>query len=39
VEGLDVVDAITTVKTGNRGGHQNVPADTLMIITAERVKQ
>jgi peptidyl-prolyl cis-trans isomerase B (cyclophilin B) len=38
VEGLDVVDAITKVKTGNRGGHQDVPVDTLMIITAERVK-
>jgi cyclophilin family peptidyl-prolyl cis-trans isomerase len=38
VEGMDVVDAITKVKTGNRGGHDDVPVDTLMIITAERVK-
>jgi len=38
VEGMDVVDAIAKVKTGNRGGHQDVPVDTLMIITAERVK-
>ena len=38
IEGMDVVDAITKVKTGNRGGHQDVPVDTLMIITAERVK-
>ena len=38
VEGMDVVDAITKVKTGNRGGHQDVPVDTLMIIKAERVK-
>jgi cyclophilin family peptidyl-prolyl cis-trans isomerase len=35
---MDVVDAIAKVKTGNRGGHQDVPVDTLMIITAERVK-
>jgi peptidyl-prolyl cis-trans isomerase B (cyclophilin B) len=38
VEGMDVVDAIAKVKTGNRGGHQDVPVDTVMIIKAERVK-
>jgi peptidyl-prolyl cis-trans isomerase B (cyclophilin B) len=38
VEGMDVVDAITKVKTGSRGGHQDVPVDTVMIIKAERVK-
>jgi len=38
VEGMDVVDAIAKVKTGNRGGHQDVPVDTVMIITAERAK-
>jgi cyclophilin family peptidyl-prolyl cis-trans isomerase len=38
VEGMDVVDAITKVKTANRGGHQDVPVDTVMIIKAERVK-
>jgi peptidyl-prolyl cis-trans isomerase B (cyclophilin B) len=38
VEGLDVVDAIAKVKTGSRGGHQDVPVDTVMIIKAERVK-
>ena len=38
VEGMDVVDAITKVKTTNRGGHQDVPVDTVMIIKAERVK-
>jgi cyclophilin family peptidyl-prolyl cis-trans isomerase len=38
VEGMDVVDAIAKVKTGNRGGHQDVPADTVMIIKAERLK-
>jgi peptidyl-prolyl cis-trans isomerase B (cyclophilin B) len=38
VEGLDVVDAIAKVKTTSRGGHQDVPVDTVMIIKAERVK-
>ncbi len=38
VEGLDIVDAIAKVKTTNRGGHQDVPADTVMILKAERVK-
>jgi peptidyl-prolyl cis-trans isomerase B (cyclophilin B) len=37
-EGMEVVDAITKVKTGSRGGHQDVPVDTVMIIKAERVK-
>jgi peptidyl-prolyl cis-trans isomerase B (cyclophilin B) len=38
VEGMDVVDAIEKVKTGNSGGHQSVPVDSVMIIKAERVK-
>ena len=38
VEGMEVVDAIAKVKTGSRGGHQDVPVDTVMIITASRVK-
>jgi len=38
VEGMDVVDVIAKVKTGSRGGHQDVPVDTVMIITAERLK-
>ncbi|MCU0558343.1 MAG: peptidylprolyl isomerase [Desulfobacterales bacterium] len=37
-EGMEVVDAITKVKTGSRGGHQDVPVDTVMIIKAERIK-
>lgn len=37
VEGLAVVDEIAKVKTTNRGGHQDVPADTVMIIKAERL--
>jgi cyclophilin family peptidyl-prolyl cis-trans isomerase len=35
---MEVVDAIAKVKTGSRGGHQDVPVDTVMIIKAERVK-
>lgn len=31
VEGMDVVDAIKAVPTGNRGSHQNVPTDPIMI--------
>ena len=30
--GMDVVDAIAAVKTGNHGGHQDVPVDTVEII-------
>jgi len=29
---MDVVDAIAGVATGNRGGHQDVPLDTVTII-------
>jgi peptidyl-prolyl cis-trans isomerase B (cyclophilin B) len=38
VEGMDVVETIEKVKTGNSGGHQNVPVDSVVIIKAERVK-
>ncbi len=38
VEGLDVVDAIAKVKTVNRTGHQDVPADSVLILKAEAVK-
>ena len=31
VEGLDVVDTIKTVKTGHRGGHRDVPLETIVI--------
>ena len=33
--GIDVVDKIKGVKTGNRAGHQNVPADDVIIEKAE----
>lgn len=37
VDGMDVVDAIAAVRTGNRGGHQDVPVETVTIVevTAE----
>jgi len=31
-DGMDVVDAIAGVATGNRGGHQDVPVDAVTII-------
>ena len=34
VEGTEVVDAIEKVRTGNRGGHSDVPVDTVMIVRA-----
>ena len=35
-EGLDVVDAIRSVKTGNRGMFQDVPADAIEILEVTR---
>ena len=35
VEGADVVDKIKSVKTGNKGFHQNVPASDVIIERAE----
>ncbi|WP_126444794.1 peptidylprolyl isomerase [Sulfuricystis multivorans] len=37
VEGMDVVDAIRRVKTGNRGFHQDVPVEDVVIEKAEVV--
>jgi cyclophilin family peptidyl-prolyl cis-trans isomerase len=37
IEGMDVVDQIEKVRTGSRGGHQNVPVDPVT-ITAIRIK-
>jgi cyclophilin family peptidyl-prolyl cis-trans isomerase len=37
VEGMDVVDAIRRVETGNQGGHQNVPLKDVVIKSARRV--
>ena len=36
VDGMDVVDAIAQVPTGNKGGHQNVPIDTITITGVSR---
>jgi peptidyl-prolyl cis-trans isomerase B (cyclophilin B) len=38
VEGMDVVDAIRKVRTGNRAGHQDVPQEDVIITKAEVVK-
>jgi peptidyl-prolyl cis-trans isomerase A (cyclophilin A) len=35
-EGMDVVDKIAAVQTGNRGMHQNVPTEPVVIQTARR---
>jgi peptidyl-prolyl cis-trans isomerase A (cyclophilin A)/peptidyl-prolyl cis-trans isomerase B (cyclophilin B) len=32
VEGMDVVDKIAAVRTGNKGGHQDVPVETVTIV-------
>ena len=37
VEGMDVVDKIKAVPTGNKAGQQNVPVDPVVIETAECV--
>ncbi|MDR0996247.1 MAG: peptidyl-prolyl cis-trans isomerase [Zoogloeaceae bacterium] len=37
VEGMDVVDQIRKVKTGNKGFHQDVPVETVKILKAEIV--
>jgi cyclophilin family peptidyl-prolyl cis-trans isomerase len=36
-KGMDVVDAIAVVETGNVPGHQNVPLEPVMILEARRV--
>jgi peptidyl-prolyl cis-trans isomerase A (cyclophilin A) len=38
VEGMDVVDAIAHVQTGNRGAHQNVPLQNVVIQSVRRVR-
>ena len=35
VEGKDVVDKIKAVETGSKGGHQDVPVEDVVIISAE----
>ena len=36
VEGMDVVDAMAKVATGNKGGHQNVPLESITITATSR---
>ena len=36
VDGLDVIDRIAAVKTGRKGGHEDVPLDTVVVTTARR---
>jgi cyclophilin family peptidyl-prolyl cis-trans isomerase len=36
VEGMDVVDAIAAVRTANKGMHQNVPVEPVLIVKAGR---
>jgi peptidyl-prolyl cis-trans isomerase B (cyclophilin B) len=36
VDGMDVVDEIAKVATGNKGGHQNVPEEPITITGASR---
>ena len=38
IEGLDVVDKIKEVSTGNVGGHQNVPKEDIIIKSAKKVQ-
>jgi len=38
LEGMEAVDAIATVATGNVGGHGDVPAEDIVIIKAEKVQ-
>ena len=35
-EGLEVLDKIAGVPTGNRGPHQNVPVDPVTIVSVTR---
>lgn len=39
VKGMDVVDKIAGVPTGNRGMHQNVPREPVLILSVSRVGQ
>jgi cyclophilin family peptidyl-prolyl cis-trans isomerase len=36
IDGMDVVDKIKAVETGNRGGHQNVPTQDVVIKSVRR---
>jgi len=36
IEGMDIVDAMATVKTANKRGHQNVPVDPIVMTRVAR---
>jgi peptidyl-prolyl cis-trans isomerase B (cyclophilin B) len=38
IEGMNVVDAISAVKTTKRGGYRDVPIEPIVITTARRLK-
>jgi peptidyl-prolyl cis-trans isomerase B (cyclophilin B) len=38
IDGMDVVDKIAKVKTGNRTGHQNVPLENVLLEKAEVIE-
>lgn len=38
IEGMDVVDKMEKVATGNKGGHQDVPKENIVIEKAEIIK-
>ncbi len=37
-EGMPVIDAMAKVKTGNRGGHGDVPVEPIKVLSAKRVE-
>lgn len=39
LEGMDVVDQIRVVKTGNKNGHSDVPLEPVFIISARLIEQ
>jgi peptidyl-prolyl cis-trans isomerase B (cyclophilin B) len=38
LEGMDVVDRIREVKTGNKGGHSDVPLEPVFIVSARLIE-
>ena len=38
-DGMDVVDQIAAVQTGNKGMHQNVPLEPVVIVSARKAEQ
>ncbi len=38
VDGLDTIDRIAKQRTGNKGGHDDVPSTDIVIISAKRVE-